>query len=103
MKTFAMLVTILIVAAPVFAADYVDGYYRKDGTYVNGHWKSERDNSYNNNYSTQGNYNPYTGNQGTNSQTWNDRTPQQNINTYGNPGYVDQYPNGSIYNNQRRR
>jgi len=47
------------------ADEYVNGYSRSNGTYVQGHYKTDSDNTVNNNYSTQGNTNPYTGTQGT--------------------------------------
>lgn len=40
---------------------YVKGYYRKDGTYVKGHYRTAPDGNPYNNYSTPGNYNPNTG------------------------------------------
>ena len=64
-------------------------YTRSDGTYVQGHWRSSPDSSYNNNYSTQGNYNPYTGQSGTQPRTWNDNSPQSNQRSYGNPGTIN--------------
>lgn len=48
-----------------FAQVNVDGYYRRDGTYVQPHHRTQPDNSLLNNYSTQGNVNPYTGQSGT--------------------------------------
>ncbi len=39
---------------------YVNGYFRKDGTYVSGHYRSAPNNSFYDNYSTKGNINPYT-------------------------------------------
>ena len=44
---------------------YVDGYTRKDGTYVQPHYRSAPDTNRYNNYSTRGNVNPYTGEEGT--------------------------------------
>ena len=56
----------VFVAGPVFAEDvYVSGYYTKRGTYVQGHHRSSPDSNKLNNYSTQGNVNPYTGQYGT--------------------------------------
>ena len=57
----------LSLLAPVvaFGQVHVDGYTRKDGTYVAPHWRSSPDSSFNNNWSTQPNVNPYTGQQGT--------------------------------------
>lgn len=43
----------------------VRGYKRSDGTYVAPHHASNPDASRTNNYSSQGNYNPYTGATGT--------------------------------------
>lgn len=48
-----------------FADVYVNGYYRKNGTYVQPHHRSASDSTPWNNYSTKGNSNPYTGQQGT--------------------------------------
>jgi hypothetical protein len=45
----------------------VRGYTRKDGTYVQPHMRSTPDGSRLNNWSTQGNVNPYTGQPGTRS------------------------------------
>jgi hypothetical protein len=43
----------------------VRGYTRKDGTYVQPHYRSAPDGSFSNNWSTKGNTNPYTGKEGT--------------------------------------
>jgi endonuclease YncB( thermonuclease family) len=43
----------------------VRGYFRKDGTYVAPHKRSAPDGNFDNNWSTQGNINPYTGQVGT--------------------------------------
>lgn len=48
-------------------AVHVDGYYRKDGTYVNSYKRTTPDSIRNNNYDYKGNYNPYSGKQGTKS------------------------------------
>ena len=44
-----------------FADVRVRGYYRKDGTYVSGHWRSNPDGNPYNNWSFPGNVNPHTG------------------------------------------
>lgn len=41
---------------------YVKGYYRKDGTYVQPHYRTNPNSSPYDNYSYPGNYNPHTGN-----------------------------------------
>lgn len=62
----ALLVTMLLAAAPAWAAGtQVDGYVRKDGTYVPPHYRSTPDSSRSNNWGSQGNVNPYTGQSGT--------------------------------------
>lgn len=62
----------------------VQGYTRRDGTYVAPHVRSAPDNSYNNNYGTSPNTNIYSGQQGTNQPTYNDRPPPSNpYNNYG--------------------
>jgi hypothetical protein len=46
------------------ADQWVNGYFRKVGTYVQGYWRSEPDQKYWNNWSSWGNTNPYTGKKG---------------------------------------
>lgn len=84
MKRIILIAIIISFAAPAIAG-YVSGYYRSDGTYVQGHYRSDADSSKLNNYSTQGNYNPYTGKEGTqdpfkpDTNTYNNNYPQTNI------------------------
>lgn len=67
MKTvFVLLGFGLLVASQVAAADtWVNGYTRKDGTYVPGHFRTDPNGTKLDNYSTHGNTNPYTGRPGT--------------------------------------
>ncbi len=51
----------LTASSPAWAAQYVQGYYRSDGTYVQPYRRSDSDGSPFNNYSYPGNLNPYTG------------------------------------------
>jgi hypothetical protein len=44
---------------------YVNGYSRSNGTYVTGHYKTTRNSTINDNYTTRPNVNPYTGKAGT--------------------------------------
>lgn len=53
-----------------YADTYVNGYTKKDGTYVNGYTKSSPDSTNWNNYSTQGNSNPYSGSEGTRARDY---------------------------------
>ena len=59
----ALLVTAVSIAvcSSAWADEYVDGYYRADGTYVQPYWRSDPDGNPYNNYSFPGNLNPYTG------------------------------------------
>lgn len=63
MKTAVFVVCLF--AGAVQADEYVNGYYRQDGTYVEGHWRSSPNQQRWDNYSSEGNYNPYTGERGT--------------------------------------
>jgi hypothetical protein len=52
-------------AASSPAPVWVNSYYRQDGTYVPGHWRSAPDGDPSNNWSNEPNVNPYTGKPGT--------------------------------------
>lgn len=76
MKKVLLLVGLLLLGN-ICLADYVNGYRRSNGTYVAPHYRSSADSSRYNNYSTRGNYNPYTGAKGyTNPQPY--RLPTNN-------------------------
>jgi len=70
--SLAIFLSLLLVSAEVWAGGKrssggpvrVRGYYRKDGTYVQPHYRSAPDGSPYNNWSTKGNVNPYTGEEG---------------------------------------
>lgn len=66
MKRIALVAAIAL-AGPAIAQSnhYVQGYVRNDGTYVQPHYQTNPDGRAYNNYSTQGNVNPYTGQTGT--------------------------------------
>lgn len=72
---------------------WVNGYYRKDGTYVKGYWRTSPDTSISNNYSTIGNTNPYTGAEGTKSGE-----SQLNLSTYLTKPTVKQGSKGFLIN-----
>lgn len=79
-KLVVSLIVCLTAAVPAFAGDvYVNGYTRKDGSYVQPHYRTAPDSTVNNNWSTQGNVNPYTGQAGT--------VPRNNYGTGGGMGY----------------
>ncbi len=94
LATLLLLVVALILplASVAFAQDvYVHGYYRRDGTYVQPHYRTRPDSSPYNNYSTYPNVNPYTGQQG---------TRRYDANPYATPRYDYSSPWVSPY--QRR-
>ena len=63
---------VMAFAGVVYAGDtYVQGYTKKDGTYVQGHYRSSPNSTSTDNWSTKGNTNPYTGKAGTKSPTDN--------------------------------
>lgn len=55
----------LISVSSVEATQRVKGYTTKKGTYVAPHYKSSPNKTKFDNFSTKGNYNPYTGKKGT--------------------------------------
>lgn len=83
MKLILAAVAVILFASTAIARDTaVRGYTRSDGTYVAPHYRSAPNSSRMDNYSTQGNINPYTGNAGT-------------VNPYTQP-----YPTPNPYNVQ---
>ena len=92
MKKLLVLLALLFSLLNALADTYVNGYYKKDGTYVNGYTRSSPDSTNLNNYSTQGNTNPYTGSQGTKAQ---DYSPEAQ--NYGSGRTIYTGPRGGQY------
>jgi hypothetical protein len=67
MKKAFLIIVFLFAAANSFSQStvYVKGYTKSNGSYTQGHYKTSPNSSKIDNYSTQGNYNPYTGSYGT--------------------------------------
>lgn len=59
-----LLFFIFIFTSNSFAHVYVKGYFKSNGTYVMPHYRTSPDHSLFNNWSTKGNFNPYTGKDG---------------------------------------
>lgn len=85
-KVFLALFLIVGLSSFIFADTYVNGYTKKDGTYVPGHYRSSPNSTKNDNYSTYGNTNPYTGEAGTK------RGDSYNYNYNSNENYGTQKP-----------
>lgn len=65
MKVLIAVLVACCASSAAFADNYVNGYYRNNGTYVEPHYKSDSNGTKFDNYSSQGNTNPYTGKSGT--------------------------------------
>lgn len=66
MIVLALLLSGSFASAQYYGQDaYTNGYFKQDGSYVNGYHHTKPDNNPYNNYSTYGNTNPYTGKAGT--------------------------------------
>lgn len=62
MKLIHALALAALLASPLSAKSvHTKGYVKRDGTYVSPSFKTSPDSSRLNNYSTKGNYNPYSG------------------------------------------
>ena len=65
MRIFLTFILLMLFVNVGFADTWVNGYTRRDGTYVNGYYRTTPNYTKLDNYSTKGNYNPYTGKPGT--------------------------------------
>ena len=70
------------------ADDWVRGYVRSNGTYVQPYYRNHADGNFYNNWSTRPNVNPYTGQMGTR------QTPSYG--GYSSPSYRNYTPNRSF-------
>lgn len=61
MKRYIVTLVLFIQTLPCFSQVHVNGYYRKDGTYVQPHLRTYPNSTVTDNYSYPGNYNPNTG------------------------------------------
>lgn len=90
---------ILLFAISSMAKDvYVKGHYTKSGTWVEAHHRSAPNNTDRDNYSTKGNTNPYTGEEGTKEpNTYNSSSRRENSSSNCTPRYTcvnGQFSNG---------
>lgn len=90
MKKLFFFITFLIATANTFAQSttYVSGYTKSNGTYVQGYYRTTPNTTRNDNYSTVGNVNPYTGSYGTKpADSYYIATPTYSTPTYSPPTY----------------
>ncbi len=77
MKTLVVAIALSTIAGGAVAADHrVDGYTRKDGTYVQPHQQTNPNETRTDNYGSRPNVNPHTGKEGA-------RDPYAQPNPYG--------------------
>tara|TARA_Y100000590_G_scaffold240248_1_gene270153 strand:+ start:144 stop:440 length:297 start_codon:yes stop_codon:yes gene_type:complete len=84
MKKMIMLtvMTLAFGVSELEAQTWVNGYTKSNGTTVQGHYRSNSDGVFSNNWSTKGNTNPYTGSKGyKTSPSYNYSTPSYNYNS----------------------
>lgn len=86
--TIFLLVTFL--SSPSYA-EWVNGYYKSNGTYVQGYNRSSGNNTVTDNYSYYGNTNPYTGSVGTNKYKNDSSSGYYNGGSIGNSGCSSSY------------
>jgi hypothetical protein len=97
MKNFLFLIAFLFTTALSFAQVSVSGYYRSNGTYVQPHQRTAPNYTRNDNYSTVGNVNPYTGKAGTQPRDGYTTTRTSTVNyssptsSYSEPTYRSTY------------
>ena len=92
-KTFIILAACFM--GGMFGADaqtWVNGYTRKDGTYVQGHYRSDRNQTNHDNYSTSGNTNPFTGSSGSVARDYSSEAYN-----YGSGRTIQTGPRGGQY------
>jgi hypothetical protein len=92
---FFFLIVAFLFSAEMLSAQnstWVNGYYKKDGTYVPGHYRSAPNTTNIDNWSTRNNVNPYNGKQGTRAQ---DYSPQAY--NYGQGRVIHTGPRGGQY------
>lgn len=67
-KKITILILVFVFAIGLYstasAKTRVRSYTKSNGTHVTSHYRTDKDNRFNNNWSTKGNHNPYTGKAG---------------------------------------
>ncbi|OYU83011.1 MAG: hypothetical protein CFE24_13205 [Flavobacterium sp. BFFFF2] len=100
MKKLFLFIALFFAAAQSYAQSpvYVSGYTRSNGTYVEGHYRTAPNYTRNDNYSTVGNVNPYTGTYGTKPRDGYYVAPTgYSTSTYSTPSYSSSSYSTSTY------
>ncbi|MBC7524603.1 MAG: hypothetical protein H7239_09220 [Flavobacterium sp.] len=92
MKNLLFVIAFLFFSVVSFAQVSVSGYYRSNGTYVQPHQRTYPNATRNDNYSTIGNTNPYTGTAGTQPRDGYRTTRSTYTPTYSRPTYTYSTP-----------
>lgn len=112
MKNLLFIIAFLFATANSFSQVYVSGYTKSNGTYVEPHYRTAPNTTRNDNYSTVGNTNPYTGTSGTkprdsyytatptynNSSSYTTITSPTNNSSYSSPTYSISYSSPTYSN-----
>lgn len=88
MRFILMGIGVTVASGAALAQQQVDGYVRKDGVYVPPHYRSQPDNTRTNNWTSQGNTNPYTGQAGSRDPyaPQQPSRPSGGVNNFNNSG-----------------
>jgi hypothetical protein len=86
--TAFLAIFVAYISISAFADEYVRGYTRRSGTYVQPYYRSSPDNTVTNNFSYKGNINPHTGARGTTRYIHDPPSPYyQGSDSYGRVGH----------------
>jgi hypothetical protein len=86
MKKIIVLGTLILLTVLADADQYVNGYTKNNGTYVEGYNRSSPNSTRIDNYSSKGNSNPYTGEKG-NNDPYKSNSQNSNFSSTGNKKY----------------
>jgi hypothetical protein len=100
LNLIVLLLLLLTISNELFAQVKVKGYYKKDGTYVQPHYRSNPDGNPYNNWSYPGNTNPYTGKTATGDPDTYLKNYYNNSSSsnYNNNSYTGSNTNSTNYN-----
>ena len=96
-KALFTLVVLFATVSQLFAQGHhrVSGYYRSNGTYVQPHYRTNPNNTINDNWSTAPNVNPFTGRVGTVAPTTYSNSSSYSMPTL--PSYTPPAPSYPVY------